>query len=219
VGGSWAYLGTRTQMHNGQYGNWYEVWKDYTTNGREDGSDFVGMKFKPLSEQQTQGGVAYAGFGTSEALGSLELAIAGLKPTYDAAAYFGRLQGGTGEVPLYLKKNIRKSPLVRGNNALYVGRTSSQAAIRTANVLGKLAPALTVAGVVTNGYDILKDGQLTAGDAFQAANTAVMIAFPVYGVLYGAADLGSSLLFGQSITDYVKSGIDSNVSGSIKLGY
>ena len=57
VGGSWAYLGTRTQMHNGQYGNWYEVWKDYTTNGREDGSDFVGMRFKPLGEQQQTQGV------------------------------------------------------------------------------------------------------------------------------------------------------------------
>ena len=73
VGGSWAYLGTRTQMHNGQYGNWYEVWKDYTTNGREDGSDFVGMRFKPLGEQQqTQGSGKGSGgfdwfFGAEEA--------------------------------------------------------------------------------------------------------------------------------------------------------
>jgi RHS repeat-associated protein len=162
-------------------------------------------------------GVLQAGFGIGEGLGSLELAIAGLKPTFDRAAHFARSQGRTGSVPLYLIKNVFKSPLLENNKALFIGRVGSSTALNTANALNKLAPALAGLGVLTAGYDIVKDGELTAGDAFQAINTGLMIAFPVYGVLYGVADLGSSLIFGQSITDAVKSGIDSNVSGSIAI--
>jgi len=150
-------------------------------------------------------------------LGSLELAIAGLKPTFDGAAYMARLQGGAGQVPLFLKKNIFKSPLVRGNNALYIGRVGSTTAIRTAGTLSKAAPALGVLGAATNLYDIVQDGQLTAGDGFQAVNTGLMIAFPVYGVIYGVVDLGFGVFSDQSLTDRIKSGIDSNVSGSYAI--
>jgi hypothetical protein len=54
-------------------------------------------------------------------------------------------------------------------------------------------------------------------DAFVAGNTALQIAFPVYGVFYGAADVGAAYFFGQSITSYTKDAIDSNTSGAIKI--
>jgi len=50
-------------------------------------------------------------------MGSTDLALAALRPTFDGAAYTARLQGGAGDVPLYLKKNLFKSYLSRGNNA------------------------------------------------------------------------------------------------------
>lgn len=128
-----------------------------------------------------------------------------------------RSQGKAGNVPLYLIKNVFKSPLLNNNKALLIGRVSSSTALGTANTLGKLAPALTGLGILTNSYDILKDGQLTAGDGFQAVNTGLMIAFPVYGVFYGVVDLGFGVFSDQSLTDRIKSGIDSNVSGSYKF--
>jgi hypothetical protein len=158
-----------------------------------------------------------AGFGFGELSASAELAIAALNPSFQAAASLAK--HGVPEVPIFLKKNIFLNPLLKNNNALYLGRVSSSFATSTANALGKLAPALTGVAIVTNGIDIFRDGQLTAGDAFVAINTTLQIAFPVYGVLYGVADLGSSLIFGQSITGAIKSGIDSNVSGGLKLGY
>jgi RHS repeat-associated protein len=169
------------------------------------------------SAQQGNYQVLQAGFGIGEGLGSLELALAGLKPTFDRAAHFARSQGGRGQVPLYLIKNVFKSPLLENNKALYLGRVSSSTALGTANTLSKLAPALTGLGILTNGYDIIKDGQLTAGDGFQAINTGLMVAFPVYGVIYGAVDLGFAVFSDQSLTDRIKTGIDSNVSGSIKF--
>lgn len=81
------------------------------------------------------------------------------------------------------------------------------------------APALTVTAVFTNGYSIVSDGQLTWGDAFVGANTALQIAFPVYGVIYGVVDVGASYMTGTSLTDYTKNAIDSNVSGSINIGW
>ena len=156
-------------------------------------------------------------FGFPEIQGSTELAIAALKPTFDRAAHFARSQGGRGQVPLYLIKNVFKSPLLENNKALYIGRVNSSTALGTANTLGKLAPALTGLGIITNGYDIVKDGQLTAGDGFQALNTGLMIAFPVYGVAYGVLDLGFSVFTDQSLTDRIKTGIDSNVSGSVAI--
>ena len=178
-----------------------------------------GVKTRWVPDDAQQGAPLQAIFGFSEWNGSAELAIAALKPTFDAAGYFGRLQGGRGDVPLYLKKNLFKSYLSRGNNALYIGRVSSTTAIRTANTLSKAAPALGALGVATNVYDIFQDGQLTAGDGFQAINTGLMIAFPVYGVAYGLVDLGFSMFTDQSLTDRIKSGIDSNVSGSISVGW
>jgi RHS repeat-associated protein len=168
-------------------------------------------------QQLTSAGPIQAGFGLGELLASTELGIAALKPTFDAAAYFGRLNGGVGTVPLHLKKNIFLPYDIRVNNALQIGRINSSTAIKVGNTFGKVATTFAIAGLLTTAYDIGKDGQLTAGDAFQAANTALMVAFPVYGVFYGVTDLGFAVFSGTSLTDRVKSGIDSKVSGSVAL--
>ncbi|MBX2901904.1 MAG: hypothetical protein KF775_19825, partial [Cyclobacteriaceae bacterium] len=163
------------------------------------------------------GNVALAGFGFGDLMASTELAIAGLKPTFDAAAYFGRLQGGAGTVPLHLKRNIFLPYNVRANNAFQIGRINSSTAIKIGDSFGKVATTFAVAGALTTLYDIGKDGQLTAGDGFQFVNSGLMIAFPVYGVLYGVVDLGFGIFADKSLTDWIKSGIDSNVSGSIAI--
>jgi RHS repeat-associated protein len=221
VYGTQGYGAYRNEMNSGaiigrnKYGD-LGFWVDRPLEDDEVGID---SKFTPLFALAEQGNyqVLQAGFGYGEGLGSAEILLAGLKPTFDRAAHFARSQGKVGQVPLYLIKNVFKSPLLENNKALYIGKVGSSTALGTANTLSKLAPALTGLGVLTTGYDIIKDGQLTAGDGFQAINTGLMIAFPVYGVIYGAVDLGFGLFSDQSLTDRIKSGIDSNVSGSIEV--
>lgn len=58
---------------------------------------------------------------------------------------------------------------------------------------------LKVVGALSTAYDIRKDGVISAGDVFQRVNTALQMAFLVYGVLYGAIDLGSSLIFDKNL--------------------
>lgn len=161
-----------------------------------------------------------AGFGIGEGLGSFELALFALKPTFDRAAQLAKSSGGIGKVPLNLARNLFKAlkdPLLINNKSLFLGRIGAASAISISNHLNKIAPTIAVLGVVTNAYDILKDGKITAGDVFQAGNTALMIAFPVYGVIYGVADLGFAVFSDQSLTDRIKSGIDSRIEGSINL--
>jgi RHS repeat-associated protein len=156
-----------------------------------------------------------AGFGFSEFMASTELAIAALRPSYVAAASMAK--HAVNDVPLWLKKNIFVSPLLKNNNAIPLGRISPSAARNGAKFLNTAAPVLTGVAIVTTGYDILKDGKLSVGDGFQGANTALQIIFPVYGVLYGLVDLGFSVFSDRSLTDRIKTGIDSNITGTISL--
>lgn len=71
--------------------------------------------------------------------------------------------------------------------------------------------------VVSTGADIISDGELSAGDGVQALITGAQIVFPVFGVIYGAIDLGFTVFTDQSLTPRIKEGIDSNINGSIKL--
>lgn len=166
---------------------------------------------------QSSGRMQYASFGTGDFLTSGQLAVAALEPSFKAAAYEAFKGGGKGTVPFHLKRNIFRSYKAVNNNAVQLGKVNAVFATNGAAVLKVAAPALTFAAVGTNSYDILQDGSLTWGDAFVAGNTALQIAFPVYGVVYGAADVGAVLIFGQSISGYTKSYIDSNTSGSIKI--
>jgi RHS repeat-associated protein len=151
--------------------------------------------------------VLQAGFGFSEFTASTELALAALRPSYIAAASLAK--HGVPEVPLFLKKNVFASPLLRNNNALYLGRISSSAAKNGAAVMKYAGPGLTFLAVGTTAYDILKDGKISVGEGFQAVNTALQIIFPVYGVFYGLVDLGFSIFTDRSLTDRIKTGIDS----------
>ena len=160
---------------------------------------------------QTSGGVLLAGAGgrdnfevTADALSSAELAIAGLKPTFELAARQGK-HGG--RVPYYLVNGVNKSKL------LYLGRGSGNFAVQGAKFLKTAAPALQGLAILTNGYDIVRDGEITAGDVFQAVNTGLQVAFPAYGVVYGVVDLGFSYHSGQSLTDRIKGGIDGSLNG------
>ncbi len=152
-------------------------------------------------------------------LSSAELAVAGLKPSFDAAAYDAFKNGGKGSVPFFLKKNIFKSYKAINNNAIRLGKISSTFAKNGAAVMKFATPALTATAIVTNGYSILSDGELTWGDAFVAVNTGLQVVFPAYGVIYGVVDVGTSLVTGTSLTDYTKNAIDSNVNGSLSIGW
>ncbi|MBL6447476.1 hypothetical protein JMN32_14250 [Fulvivirga sp. 29W222] len=166
-----------------------------------------------------QGGRTLHAALTDDFLTSAQLAIAALKPSFEAAAYDAFKNGGKGSVPFHLKKNIFSSYKSVNNNAVRLGKVSSSFARNGAAIMKVAAPALTVTAVFTNGYSIVSDGQLTWGDAFVRINTALQIAFPVYGVIYGVVDVGTSYVTGTSLTDYTKNAIDSNVSGSINLGF
>jgi RHS repeat-associated protein len=170
-----------------------------------------------VDEKAMQGGVQQAGFGFGDYLTSSQLAVAGLEPSFRAAAYESFKGGGKGNVPFFLKKDIFKSYKAVNNNAVRLGTVSSGFARNGAAVLKVAAPALVVTAVATNLYDIGKDGTLTWGDAFVMGNTVLQITFPVYGVIYGAADVGAAYFFGQSITTYTKDAIDSNTTGAIKI--
>jgi hypothetical protein len=170
---------------------------------------------KSVDEAQN-GGTLHAGL-SDDLLTSAQLGLAGLKPSFDAAAYDAFKNGGKGSVPFHLKKSITASYKSVNNNAIRLGKVSASFAKNGAAVMRVAAPALTGAAFVTNGISIVSDGELTWGDAFVGINTGLQVAFPVYGVLYGAVDVGASLVTGTSLTDYTRNAIDSNTNGSIKL--
>jgi hypothetical protein len=168
-----------------------------------------------LQLQAQNGGALQAGM-SDDFLTSVQLAIAALEPSFRAAASQAK-HGGS--VPLFIKKNIFKSATAVNNNAVRLGKVSSSFARNGAAILKVAAPALTVTAVLTNGYSIFSDGQLTWGDAFVGVNTTLQIAFPIYGVAYGLVDVGTSFVTGTSLTDKIKNGIDSNTSGSISVSW
>jgi hypothetical protein len=175
--------------------------------------------FSRSSVRNSRNTILMASFGFGDGLTSLQLGIAALKPSFDAAAYYAFKAGGKGNVPFHLKKDIFQSYKSVNNNALRLGSVSSSFAKTGANIMRVAAPALTATAVLTNAYSIVSDGKLTWGDAFVGANTALQFAFPVYGVAYGIIDVSSSIVTGKSLTDHAKDAIDSNLGGSIGINW
>ena len=171
---------------NGQFGYWEQYFVGTAGDPKKTGVNSDGESEFELAEATVElrfvldnnsPQLLLATFGFGELLASTELGIAGLKPTFDAAAYFGRLNGGRGTVPLHLKRNIWLPSHVRANNALQIGRINSSTAIKLGDKFSKVAKTTAVLGVLTTAYDIGKDGKITSGDVLQGINTILMIAF------------------------------------------
>tara|TARA_Y100000114_G_scaffold4151_1_gene3470 strand:- start:948 stop:1514 length:567 start_codon:yes stop_codon:yes gene_type:complete len=145
-----------------------------------------------------------------EGMGNLlevaNITATGLAPTFQggvasaARSYPGR------RVPLFLKKKITLPYTAPNNNALRIGTINPRAAQHLGAIMKVAQPITLAGGIALTAYGIFKDGKLSVGDGFQAANTALQIAFPVYGVLYGLTDIGLSVFTGTSLTERVKKG-------------
>ena len=145
----------------------------------------------------------------TDALTALSIVISQLKPAFDAAASLAK-HNPSSKVPVFLR-NFNAPD----NKLLFMGRVKGTTAMRVSSTLKTVAPGLTALSVVNTGYDIINDGSLTFGDAFQAINTSLQLTFPVYGVLYGVVDIGVSMYTGgTSLTSLIKTGIDSNINAS-----
>lgn len=155
-----------------------------------------------------------------DVINSVSLITSASSATISRGAYLARNYSSPAKITMRVPQTLNwqsSKRLTYRNTPFTLGKWSPSMAKSVNSWMKPIGKTATIAAPLTAAYSILKDGKLTIGDGYEAAVTGFGIAFPVFGLLYGALDLGFSLFSHKSLTDRVKETIDEQFNYNINI--